>query len=112
MAAVPQHTHAFKAAEASECAADQAKFWEYSKILFENQRNLTEDNLKAFAGRLKLDQSAFDECLDSSAKKVRVKADMVEGRYRQLSYTPSIYVNGELLKWPGAEKFEVYIKSL
>ena len=58
------------AAEASECAADQDKFWEYHDKLFasqngENQGAFNKDNLKQFAADLKLDTAAFNECLDS-----------------------------------------------
>ena len=57
------------AAEASECAADQDKFWEYHDKLFasqsgENQGAFNKDNLKQFAADLKLDTAAFNECLD------------------------------------------------
>lgn len=107
-----QHTYAFKAGEASECAYDLGKFWEYGNLLFKNQRNLGEDNLKLLAGQLGLDQAVFDDCLDSGVKKARVKADLYEGSFRQVSYTPSVYVNGKLVKWSGAEEFEAYINSL
>jgi protein-disulfide isomerase len=109
---LPQHAHAFKAAEASECAFDQGKFWEYSAVLFKNQRNLTEDNLKTFAVQLGLDQAEFDKCLDSGVKKSRVKNDLAEGMRRSIGYTPSIFINGELFEWSGAEQFELYLNSL
>lgn len=105
------HQNAFEAAEAAECANEQGKFWEYADMLFENQKSLTEDNLRSFAGSLGLDQETFDECLDVG-KRSRIKSDINEGMRRQLSYTPSIYVNGQLVQWGGAEQFEVYIKSL
>ena len=106
------HQHAFLAAEAAECANDQSKFWEFAKTAFTNQNNLTEDNLKTFASNLGLDTAKFDTCLDSGEKKSFVKADTYEGRSRQLSFTPSIYVNKQLVKWTTAEEFEKYIKSL
>ena len=106
------HENAFRAAEAAECANDQGKFWEYAKMNFKNQKNLTDDNLKSFAGQLGLDQTAFDECFDGNQKRSRIKSDIYEGRRRQLSYTPSLYVNGELVQWTGAEQFEAYIRSI
>lgn len=106
------HTNAFKAAEAAECANDQGKFWEYADILFENQKSLTEDNLKSFAANLGLGEEVFNECLDSGKKRSRIKADINEGMRRQLSYTPSLYVNGELVQWGGAEQFEAYLRSI
>ncbi|MDP6626712.1 MAG: DsbA family protein, partial [Methanopyri archaeon] len=43
------HENAQKAAEASECARDQGRFWEYHDILFDNQNNLGVSSLKGFA---------------------------------------------------------------
>jgi len=106
------HKFAFQAGEASECANDQDKFWEYAQVLFKNQKNLTEDSLKSYASNLGLNTETFNKCLDSGVKKGRVKTDTYEGRRRQVSYTPSIYVNGTLVKWTGAVEFENYLKSL
>ena len=106
------HKYAFKAAEAAECANNQDKFWEYAKVLFKNQKNLTQDALITYAQNLELDTTTFEECLNIGIKQGRVKSDMNEGRRRQLGYTPSIYVNGQLVKWGGPEEFEKYLKSL
>ena len=106
------HKYAFKAAEASECANDQGKFWEFSKLAFANQKNLTEDNLKKFASNLKLDTTKFNTCLDSGQKKGKIKNDMKEGNNRSLGGTPSIYVNKKLIPFTSATAFEQYLKSL
>lgn len=109
---LPQHENAFRSAEASECAADQGKFWEYSHLAFENQTKLTEDNLKAFAAELELNEAVFNECLDSGQHKSRVKSDFYEGHRRGVNYTPSFYVDGQLIKFGGIEQFETYLRSL
>ena len=109
---LPQHDYAFPAAEATECAHDQGKYWEYLMLAFKNQRKLSEDKLKSMAAELGLDQQSFDECYDSGKKKSKVKADLYEGRRRQVSYTPSIFVNGQLIQWNGVVQFEAYLKSL
>jgi protein-disulfide isomerase len=41
-----QHAHAFKAAEASEAAREQGKYWEYVALLFANQKALEVTRLK------------------------------------------------------------------
>ena len=106
------HKNAFRAAEAAECALDQGKFWEFSELAFGNQKNLTDDNLKSFAAQLGLDQAVFDECFDSNKKRSKIKSDISYAIRRGLSYTPSIYVNGQLVQWSGVETFEAYLKSL
>lgn len=109
---LPQHSNAFKAAEASECAGEQGKFFEFVNLAFDNQKNLSEDALKSFAAKLSLDTDQFDECLDSGRKRNQVKADLFEGRKRGVNSTPSLFVDGTLVRWSGAEQFEAYIKTL
>lgn len=107
-----QHQYAFKAAEAAECANEQGKFWEYAKTVFQNQSAMDEQNLKEYAVDLGLEPNSFNECLDSGRKKGIIKADMVDGRSRNLQATPSIYVNGQLVQWAGADAFDALLKSL
>src|SRR3989344_6054331 len=46
------HENAQKAAEASECADEQGKFWEYHDLLFKNQGALDLISLKKYAADL------------------------------------------------------------
>ncbi len=48
------HARAQAAAEAAECAADQRAFWPYHDLLFENQPNLDDTDLRAYADQLRL----------------------------------------------------------
>ncbi|MFU8772841.1 MAG: DsbA family protein, partial [Anaerolineales bacterium] len=53
------------AAEASECAAEQGKFWQYHDTLFENLRGQNQGSyrnpaLKAMAAALGLDENSFN----------------------------------------------------
>ena len=90
------HQNSLQAAEASECAFDQGKFWEYHDILFENQNRLGSDNLKAFAGQIGLDTAKFNQCLDSGVKESIVRADQYEGAKIGVQGTPTFFINGVL----------------
>jgi protein-disulfide isomerase len=94
------HRRALKAAEASECAAEQDKFWEYHDILFENQNNLAGGvfQLKEWASDLGLDQKRFDDCLDSNEKSDDVKNDRISGTSKGVTGTPTFFVNGNILE--------------
>src|SRR3989344_1465930 len=94
------HPYAYKAAEASECAADQGKFWEYHDKLFDNQRSITKENLIKFAESLGLDSDSFKKCLESGAMSSRVEADMSEGFGKIVGATPTFFINGK--KFEGA----------
>lgn len=92
------HPNAAKAAEASECAGEQGKFWEYHDLLFANQSALQVPSLKQYAGQLGLNQSQFDSCLDSGKYTAKVNAQLQEGQAAGVTGTPGTFVNGELVK--------------
>jgi protein-disulfide isomerase len=87
------------AAEASECAADQSRFWDYHDLLFnqqtgENQGAFTKDKLLGFAQELKLDMTKFEPCLKDDQTLDRVQADIQEGEQAGVSGTPTFFING------------------
>lgn len=97
------HPNAQKAAEASECALDQGKFWEMHDKLFENQQALDDASLKRYAADLGLDASKFNICLDSGEKSAKVLAEFNEGRQKGVTGTPTFFINGQ--KIVGAQPF-------
>lgn len=109
---LPYHEFAFISAEATECAADQGKFFEFLGTIFANQSSLTEDYLYNVADSLKLDRPTFDSCLKNHEHKALVLADMEAGNKRQIPGTPTLFVNGKMIKWSDAETFTGYLKSL
>ncbi len=92
------HPQAFRAALASECANDQGKFWEYHDLLFMNQPSFSPSELVSYAEGLGLNTESFSACLDSRAKNDVVRADMDEGKSRQINATPTFFVNGQIVQ--------------
>ncbi len=106
------HQEAPKAAEASMCAADQNKFWEYHDKLFANQQALKVDDLKKAAADLGLDTARFNECLDSGKKAELVKKDMAAGEKAGVTGTPAFFINGIALSGAvPAEEFKAIIDA-
>jgi protein-disulfide isomerase len=91
------HPNAQKAAEASECANDQGKFWEMHDKMFADQNNLGVDNLKTMAKSLGLSTSKFNDCLDSGKYTQKVTASENEGAQYGVQGTPATFVNGTLV---------------
>jgi protein-disulfide isomerase len=89
------HPYALIAAEASECAADQGKFWEFVDINYTNQEALSKPTLHTWAAELGMDTALFDRCLASGIKRKVVLADYDEGVKAGVKGTPTFFVNGE-----------------
>jgi protein-disulfide isomerase len=104
------HNNAQKAAEASRCALEQDKYWEYHDVLFANGTALDQDNLKKFAADLKLDSEKFNACLDSGKYAAAVNKDVAEGTKVGVSGTPAFFVNGRFLS--GAQPFSAFQEAI
>lgn len=103
------HAFAFNAAQASECANDQGKFWEMHDSMFDNQKELSISSLKSYAETIGLETEKFNNCLDSGAKAKYVKADFNEGIGKGVEGTPTFFINGKKLEsW----KYEVFAAAL
>ncbi len=90
------------AAEASECANEQGRFWDYHDKLFEeqgaeNSGAFAPENLKRFAAELELDTAEFNTCLDSGEYRDKVIAENTEAQRRRVAGTPTLLVNEKVV---------------
>jgi protein-disulfide isomerase len=108
------HQYAQKAAEASECANLQGKFWEMHDKMFANQNALTDAHLKAYAVELGMDADKFNSCLDSGEMKAEVERDFQDGTALGVQGTPGFIINGEHISGalPLAQFQEIIDKKL
>jgi len=104
------HDYAQKAAEASEAANAQGKFWEFHDKLYETQGKFTEETLFEIAKELDLDMKQFKAELDQDVYAKSVRDDMREGQNLGITGTPAFIINGELLE--GAQPFSVFEQKL
>lgn len=96
---LPFHKNAQKAAEASECAGEQSKFWEMHDLIFEAQANQTMsvEKWQEEAEKLGLNTTQFKECLDSGKYVDKIKADTILGNSLGVKGTPATFVGDELI---------------
>jgi len=87
------HDHAEIAAEASRCALEQGKFWEFHDRLFK-ATNLDKEALIGYARDAKLNEKQFDSCLSSEKYKASIEKDLQEGRKAGVIGTPAFFING------------------
>lgn len=111
------HPKAPREAEATECAGEQGKFWEYIDRLFEvtpANNGLDDAELPKIAQHVGLDVAKFTSCLESGkyAKKVQADTqDAINSGGRGTPYSVIIDANGETTPVSGAVPYE-NLKSL
>ena len=88
------HPHAEQAAEAAEAAAAQGSFWDMHDALYENQKRLGDEDLRAYAKELGLDVERFAGELGEHVHEARVHEDFLSGVRSGVNGTPTFYING------------------
>ena len=86
-----RHPLAFQAAQAAECSARQAKFWEFNDLLFTEPKGLDEQSLRSKAGKIGLDTAQFQACLAGGVRQ-RVEEDVALAKAAGISSTPSFLI--------------------
>ncbi len=87
------------AAQASECANEQGKFWEFHDWLYNNQapesdlEYYSKDNLIKYASNVGVDTNQFASCLNSDKYAKQVQDDLSDGQKAGVNGTPTIFVN-------------------
>jgi len=91
------HPYARQAAVASECAAAQGRFDEYSTALFAQQDSIGVKPWTAFAAQAGVgDSAAFGRCVTGGAALANVDRDARLGRETRVEVTPTLVINGTL----------------
>lgn len=85
------HPLAEKAAEASECADAQRKYWDMRQRLFAISPGLAAESLVAAAKAVGVDAGLFSECL-AGEEQATVTADAALGHRFGLTGTPSFFL--------------------
>ena len=108
------------AAQASYCAEDQGKYWEYHEILYifqegENSGWADRDRLNSFAFSLDMNMDEFNDCMDSSKYQKRVKANYNEAVKHGVQQTPTFIIisqDGTTEKFAGAQPYSVFAATI
>jgi Na+/H+ antiporter NhaA len=88
------HPHAQLAAEGSEAAAKQGKFWEMHDLLLAHQGALTARDLVRYAADLGLNTERFAADLRRHAGTAKIAGDVDSADLSSVSGTPSFFING------------------
>jgi protein-disulfide isomerase len=106
------------AAEATHCAQEQGKYWQYHDELYKNWAGertgwITRNSLDGFAVTINLDLVKFNTCLDDHTYLEKVNQLYDFGNAMGIDATPSFLIfNGEkIIKITGNQPLEVFLKS-
>lgn len=103
---LPGHPNAVPSAEAANCAGEQGQYWQFHDLLFSDRYGLNEQAYLDYAGDLKLDMAAFQQCIEERRYKEEVEADLEWATQLGVSSTPTFFING--IPLVGAQPFEVF----
>lgn len=108
------HFRAMAAAQASEAAALQGKFWEMNKILFENQETWSKErdtkSFEMYATQIGLDVSKFKADYDREDIKNKINDQLKSGIDINVNSTPTMYVNNKKINNP--QSFDEFKKLI
>lgn len=113
---LPIHNLAETAARAAEAAGQQGAFFEYSELLFANQKTWASSPsamslFTSYAKELGLDLDKFKRHVGSSLIRDKVKSEGQEARNLGLTGTPSFLLNGQKMSFQTYEDFKGQIEA-
>jgi protein-disulfide isomerase len=103
------HPWARAAAIAARCVyhEDAKGFWGLYDWIYDNQEQITGDNLKSkvlgWAGNNHVDSAKLGRCIDAKSTEPEVNRSIAEGRALGVRGTPTLFINGRKiggLQWP------------
>ncbi len=107
------HKFAMRAAIAALAAGSQGKFWEFHDLLFKDYNRLNDEKVKEIAKKLELDEQAFEKKMADPQIVQKIRQDYADGVNAGVSGTPTLFINGKLLRNRSMEGFgEIIDKEL
>jgi protein-disulfide isomerase len=91
---VERHPLAPMAAQASESASAQGKFWEYHDALFRAQPKLSRETMLEVGAELGLDAERMAAEIDAEAFGERIQRDVDSAMAAEVNGTPGFFANG------------------
>jgi formate-nitrite transporter family protein len=105
------HPHSLRAAQASESAGAQEKFWEMHDELFTHQQALEDHDLSHYAKRIGLDVALFSRDMADDTFLKQIEADYDRSIFDEhVTGTPTFYIND--VRYNGAADAENLLSAI
>lgn len=105
------HKSAKEAALAALAAKKQEKFWEVHDLLFENYKTLSSEKIEEIAQEAGLDPEKFAEDMKAPELEKLIDKDVKEARTAGVRGTPTVFINGKIVKKKSLRGFEEMIEN-
>ena len=105
------HQFAMQAAIAALAAEKQGKFWEFHDLLFKDYNRLNEQKIEEIAQQLKLNMEKFDKDRKDPQIMAMINRDLAEGNQAGVRGTPTVFINGRLLRNRSMAGFQELIEK-
>jgi protein-disulfide isomerase len=106
----PMKQESRTAAEASRCAGEQGKFWDYQDLVFFGEPDLSSELLTGYARDLGLDMNAFTQCFETRKYRQEVQNNLDEGSRIGISMTPTYVINNKMIS--GGPPLEEFVRLI
>lgn len=104
------HAYAQHAAETSEAAYAQGRFWEIHNYQFEHQQVLNDTSLLQYAAHLGLDMDRFEREIAEHIYANRVREDFESGVNSGVNGTPTFFINN--IRYEGTCNLESLLAAI
>ena len=116
------HPNALPASVAAECANEQGKFKEMHDMLFEKQKEWSNQNIEnvmitfnQYASKIGIEEIKFDSCLKNGKYVEEIQKDLNDGRTYGISGTPGFFIGNNqigFVELKGAQPFDSFKKVI
>jgi len=105
------HKFAYQAALATMAADKQGKFWEFHDLLFKDYNNINDQKIEEIRTSLNLDADQFQREMLDPGIKAQIDADLRNGNSAGVRGTPTVFINGRLLRDKSLRGFQQQINQ-
>ncbi|NMR31203.1 DsbA family protein [Crystallibacter degradans] len=114
---LPGHKNSMNAALSAEAAAQQGKYEQMYKKMFDTQTQWGESDddqsslFRSYAQELGLDMAAYDAAVADPATRERIEADKRDGQALGIAGAPTFYLDGKLLNPKTLDEFRDLVEA-
>jgi protein-disulfide isomerase len=108
---LPNHKFARQAAAAALAADEVGKFWQFHDKLFEYSSRLSAEKIREIAGEIGVDAKKIETEMNSQKIQAKINQDIKDAQEADVKGTPTVFVNGRLLRNRSVEGFQYLIDA-